>query len=151
MLSSQELDIVLSLIQLVALVLPANAILLQVLQETYKERYELNRGEYVEGPTGIRQRGAKDYTLRSRASSQFDYILAQWSIHIFVFSAFGLISSLIFHLNKISLLLLSASGLLRIGSVLIAIGFLLFGISVLFTKPRVWKRLPQILRKYRSE
>ena len=86
--AQQDVDIALRLVQLIALALPAVAILLQVLIELNKEPYDATKQEFLDNTSGRNRLSmSSEIRLKTRAGKTRNYWFAQLSIPTFVVSA----------------------------------------------------------------
>lgn len=126
--ATEQADLALRLLQLIALALPAIALLMGVMAEMHKRTKEVrNRGNDTVGAIP-----------EVRASHYADFALAQYSIIFFILS--GLFLIVFFFIQIV--------WLLRIGVVLIAVALICLGLSV-FVMPRM--NLGRTLQTIRRE
>lgn len=115
----EQVDLALRLLQLIALALPAVALLMVVMAEMHKTSDEIKDV----GQTGSPTVGAVSVL---RANRYADFALAQYSLNFFILSALFLI--LFYFVTFV--------WLLRIGVALIALAMISLGLSV-FVMPRM--------------
>lgn len=141
-----QTEITLQLIQLVALILPANVILLQVLAKVFEEPYSLEYQEYVESKKGGFQTMNElqtDLTLRSN-TDRWQFYGPKASIHLFVWAGLFFIFSLL-ALEYLSIFPLAAEWIQILGIVLLLAGFILMGAPLIAVEPTVADAIPKFL------
>lgn len=140
--------ITLQLIQLVALILPANVILLQVLTKVFEKPFDPRTQEFTtplkpgEFPSG--QRTQTDLILHSN-TDRWQFYGPKTSLHLFVWAGMCFILSL-WGLEYVGFVPLSPIILQNVGIVFLLIGFILMGAPLLAVEPTLLDALP----KFRS-
>lgn len=163
-LTPEGVDLAMGLLQLIALSLPAVAILMQVLLKTHEARFDKSSGEFIEdGSTHVSLSPittANQIIMKSKAPNKRVFMFSQWSFLSFVLSGTLVLTAVFFHRQILVVpTVLREAGfrsalLLDLGTVFLIIAFSLLGISVTVARPQIWrvtlrktKRLISRLRK----
>ncbi len=139
---------ILQLIQLVALVLPANVILLQVLNRLFEEPYVVNGNEFrPAADTGLRvpQRPG-EIELHPNVEDEWRYILPKASVLFFIFAGFALLLSLLVDINNGIFGFNRPIIFVNIAIVLFLVGFTALGAPLIFVDPSLVKKVSSWLR-----
>jgi hypothetical protein len=145
-----QTEIALQLIQLVALILPANVILLQVLAKVFEEPYSLENQEYVDARNGFQTMNEiqNNLTLRSN-TDRWQFYGPKASIHLFLWAGLCFILSLL-ALEYIALFRIAAEPLQLLGIVMLLAGFIFMGAPLIAVKPTLTDAVPKFLYSARE-
>lgn len=130
-----ETGTILQLIQFVALVLPANVILLQVLNRLFEEPYDLDNGMFVDLSRSFSS--GPNTTLKPDVIGDWGYLLPKLALHTFVFAGFAFIAALGVKLDLFLFGWLSAEPVVEAGIVFLTSGFVFLGAPLLFVRPSI--------------
>lgn len=137
-----EIETILPLIQLVALILPANAILLQVLNTLFEEAYEPVSDEFLDKvrlkKSAIRNQNKK---LEMKPNTdRWAYLLPKASMHFFIFAGFAFVAALSAKLNGQLILPVGADTRFDAGLVCLFIGLTGLGGPMILVRPSLVRK-----------